>query len=294
MEVVLQTTNNLTKLSTTASKLAGPPLRRLFCGFTLRYRKSINTTPAGYNDVRHHKVKLTMKLIFFDETKSDNDYGHYHIGGVCIDEENLGKVENEINRVVENAFGHSKLVRGTELHAAEIYHRKSHFKEWKDFDKRIVLIDELMKILSIPELQLIDIQINVLKLHQNQVPDEVAFMFFCERANDLCKANSCLGMLIGDRESDRVSERYAVSLSGYRASGTEFAFGRDIKCLVDSVHFTHSHLSRFLQLADIYTWLLQFRNRNRNSENVRHKAIFDIWSRDDIQIFPSKYKEWPK
>ena len=141
-----------------------------------------------------------------------------------------------------------------------------------------------MQILSMPQLQLIDVQINAAKLWQNQIPDEVAFMFFCERANDLCKAHHRLGMLIGDRESDRVAERYAGSLSGYRAAGTEFAFGRDIENLVDSVHFTHSHLSRFLQLADIYTWLLQFRNRNRGSANARHRAIFDIWARKEITI----------
>lgn len=235
-----------------------------------------------------------MKLIFFDEAKNDARYEHYHIGGVCIDEQNLSVVEERINEVAEESFGHSRLERNTELHAAEIYHRKNHFKEWADFERRINLIDELMQILSMPELQLIDIQINSAKLWHNQVAEEVAFMYFCERSNDLCKANRCLGMLIGDRESDRVAERYAVSLSGYRAGGTDFAFGRDIENLVDSVHFTHSHLSRFLQLADIYTWLLQFRNRNRNSDNFRHKTIFDIWSRDEVTIYPSKYKEWPK
>jgi hypothetical protein len=235
-----------------------------------------------------------MKLIFFDEAKNDKGYEHYHIGGVCIDEERLSIVEERINSVAQDAFGHSRLERGTELHAAEIYHRKKHFKEWADFERRTGLIDKLMQILSMPELMLIDVQINAAKLWQNQAPDEVAFMFFCERSNDLCKAHCCLGMLIGDRESDRLAERYAVNLSSYRAGGTDFAFGRDIKNLVDSVHFTHSHLSRFLQLADIYTWLLQFRNRNINSDNFRHKAIFDIWAKDEITINPSKYKKWPK
>lgn len=235
-----------------------------------------------------------MKLIFFDEAKNDEDYQHYHIGGVCIDEQHLAAVEARVNAVAKDSFGHSRLIRGTELHAAEIFHRKKHFKDWVDFERRIALLDNLMQILSLPEVRLIDIQINTKNLWESQAPDEVAFMFFCERANDLCKANRCLGMLIGDRESDRVAERYAVSLSSYRAGGTDFAFGRDIENLVDSVHFTHSHLSRFLQLADIYTWLLQFRNRHRGSHNLRHKAIFDIWARDDVTISPSKYKEWPK
>jgi hypothetical protein len=152
----------------------------------------------------------------------------------------------------------------------------------------------MMQILSLPEVLLIDVQVNVAGLWPSQAPDEIAFMFFCERSNDLCKARRSLGMLIGDRESDHVAERYAVTLSDYKACGTNFEFGRHIENLVDSVHFTHSHLSRFLQLADVYTWLLQFANRNRGSENFRHRAIFDIWKRDDISLAPSKYKEWPR
>jgi hypothetical protein len=235
-----------------------------------------------------------MNLIFFDEAKNDREYSHYHIGGVCVDEAHLGQVEERINAVAKRAFGHAGLVRGAELHAAEIFHRKKHFKGWNDFGARISLLDEMMQILTMPEVLLIDVQINVAKLWQSQVPEEIAFMFFCERANDLCKARNGLGMLIGDRESDRVAERYAVTLSGYRASGTDFEFGRNIQNLVDSVHFTHSHLSRFLQLADVYTWLLQFRNRNHGSDNLRHRAIFEIWARDDISLAPSKYKEWPR
>lgn len=235
-----------------------------------------------------------MKLIFFDEAKNDDEYHHYHIGGVCIDESYLRVIEERINAVATTAFGNAALVRGTELHAAEIYHRKKHFKDWNDFDARIKLIDEMMQILSMQEVMLIDVQINVAKLQGFQSPDQIAFMYFCERSNDLCKANHSVGMLIGDRESDRVAERYAVSLSEYRVEGTNFEYGRNIKSLVDSVHFTHSHLSRFLQLADVYTWLLQFINRNRGSINSRHKAIFDILKRSDIDIGPSKYKEWPK
>jgi hypothetical protein len=211
-----------------------------------------------------------------------------------VDEAHLVQVEKRINAVAQRAFGQSSLVRGTELHAAEIFHRKSHFKDWSDFDDRVSLFYEMMQILTLPEVMLIDVQINVKNLMPNQVPDEIAFMYFCERANDLCKAKSCLGMLIGDRENDRVAEKYAVSLSDYRDKGTEFKFGRNIQNLVDSVHFTHSHLSRFLQLADVYTWLLQFSNRNRGSDNQRHQAIFEIWKRHDINLAPSKYKEWPK
>ena len=93
---------------------------------------------------------------------------------------------------------------------------------------------------------------------------------------------------------DRVADWFAKTLSGYRANGTDFAYGQDIRNLVDSVRFSHSHLSRFLQLADVYTWFLQFRNRNRGSDDRRHRSVLDIFGRGGVDLFPDKYKVWPK
>jgi hypothetical protein len=44
--------------------------------------------------------------------------------------------------------------------------------------------------------------------------DELAFMFFCEKANALMKQMSDIGMIIGDRESDSLASKYAEHLSG--------------------------------------------------------------------------------
>ena len=235
-----------------------------------------------------------MKLIFFDEAKSDRQYPHYHIGAVCIDEEHLASVEAKVNAIAVACFGTAELSAVTELHAAEIYHRKRNFKSWSDFGKRVEMLVTIAKVLSDEEVRLIDIQINCKLLRASQAPEEIAFMFLCERANDLMKAKKSLGLLIGDRESDRLAEQFATTLSGYRAVGTDFAYGRDIHNLVDSVHFTHSHLSRFLQLADVYTWLLQFRNRNSGSKNDHHLALLKALQQKAINLSPAKYKEWPK
>ena len=65
------------------------------------------------------------------------------------------------------------------------------------------------------------------------------------------------GILIGDFEKDQTVSRVIAKLSGYRDNGTPYQFGRDIQRLIDSAHFSHSHHSRMLQLADCYTWFLQ-------------------------------------
>ena len=67
--------------------------------------------------------------------------------------------------------------------------------------------------------------------------------------------------MIGDRENDKVSKKFAEILSKYRQEGTPYAFGTSLDNLVDTVHFTDSHHSRMLQLADFYVWALQLRQR---------------------------------
>ncbi len=232
--------------------------------------------------------------MFFDESKNDPNYPHYHLGAVSVDESLLAPVEARVNAIALKSFGSATLCADTEFHAAEIYHRKKNFKTWENFDQRIALLGEFMAVLSLEGVGRIDIQINCAKLHPSQVAEDIAFMFLCERANSYVKAHNKLGMLIGDRESDHHASRFATTLSQYRANGTEFAFGHEILRLVDSVHFTQSHLGRFLQLADVYTWLLQFKNRNKESTNPRHRAVFDSLKAKGVNLFPSKYKEWPK
>ena len=233
-----------------------------------------------------------MHLIFFDEAKNDDDYAYYHLGAVAIDETHLSMVEAAINALSVESFGTAVLESGTEFHAAEIYHRKKHFKDWKDVGKRMDLLGRFIDILNMPEVLLIDIKINC-ELYKGP-PDDIGFMYLVERAQGLMRSKKQLGLLIGDRDTDQSAARSARSLSNWREHGTDFAYGIKIENLVDSVHFTPSHLSRFLQLADVYTWLKQFRHRNAKSTEARHKTLLDLASRDYVDLWPNTYKTWPK
>ena len=234
-----------------------------------------------------------MHLVFFDESKNDTTHPSYHIGAVVVASDHLLALEGEVNEIANDVFGHTRLGHGSEFHAAEIFHRSKAFKSWNDFDRRLDVLFRLLKVVSSVNVGRIDIQINCDLLVAGQSAEDIAFMFLCERSNDLMRSRQSLGMLIGDRENDKSAARFAGALSGYKASGTDFAFGREISHLVDSVHFTQSHLSRFLQLADVYTWVLQFKVRNASSSNKRHQAMFNVLRRREIDLGPSKYKQWP-
>jgi hypothetical protein len=234
-----------------------------------------------------------MKLIFFDESKNDAAYPYYHIGGVCIDEAQLAGVEEKIAAMAEKAFGTAELKRETELHAAHIFGRKGNFRDNDDFDKSLMLLSDLADVLSLPQVSRIYIKINCDRIYGSRTAAEHAFMHLVERANGLLNQTQSLGMLIGDRENDSVADELAVTLSGYRARGTDYYYGRDITRLVDSVHFTHSHLSRFLQLADAYAWFSQFRIRHQDPQTDKQRAVLKMLARPEVQHFPNTYKDWP-
>jgi hypothetical protein len=111
-----------------------------------------------------------MKLIFFDESKDDAAYPHYHLAGICLDDSSLLAVEGEVNHLATDCFGTSELSRDTEFHAAEIFHRKRNFKGWANFGDRVTLLGKFVDILSREDIDLIDVQINCNLLHQGEPP----------------------------------------------------------------------------------------------------------------------------
>jgi len=234
-----------------------------------------------------------MNLIFFDEVKPQPNYHHYHIGAICIDEIHLKNIETAVNSISKIVFNDIILSRSTEFHAQHIFSRSGLFKGMLNFYDRLDILVSLLQILSKPEVELINIQINTEKLYNSKQASDLAFMFLCERTNDLMKAKGSLGMLIGDREDNSITERFSGALSSYRCNGTQFEFKSEITHLFESVHFTPSHLSRFLQLADVYSWINQFKNRHRK-DKTKYRTFFDMIAEKEIKLYPKKYKVWPQ
>jgi len=238
-----------------------------------------------------------MYLIYFDEVKNHSKHQNYFwLGGIAIDTNHIKKVENKISDISKECFNNPCIGRETEFHAAEIYHRKRIYKGWSDPTKRIALIGKLFKILDDELIKKIYVKVD--KTYFNSkfsriTIDELAFMFFCEKANALMSGLRDIGMLIGDRENTSIATRYAEKLSNWRHSQTEYAWGTEINNLIDTVHFTESHLSRMLQLADIHIWCRQFHASNLNNDNSIPKLMIQEIKNSSVAFFASKYKEYP-
>ena len=235
-----------------------------------------------------------MLLTYFDEVKyEEGKQPYYWIGGIVATAEMVRSLENAVNKLSEECFNDGTLSKDTEFHAKEIFHRKRAFKRWENIEKRMNILIQLANILnSQPELAKIYVRLEPAKMISENNIEDKAFMFFVEKVDAYLKSQKSPGMLIGDRENEIVSKKFAETLSGYRTHGTPYRFGRELTHLIDTVHFTNSHHSRMLQLADLYVWLLQL-HTNSDPKAYPHNLLIKH-VRENTDIFsPKKYKIWP-
>lgn len=64
-----------------------------------------------------------------------------------------------------------------------------------------------------------------------------------------------------------------------------------VEHLIDTVHFTHSHHSRMLQLADLYVYLKQLVAAGDHGRPARRDLINYVARAENMG--PVRYKEWP-
>jgi len=234
-----------------------------------------------------------MFLIYFDEVKYQPDQQPYYwIGGIIVTSEMIRSLEYAVNELSKKCFGIATRSKETEFHATKIFSRKSNFKTWSDIDKRMNVLIQLVTILdSQPELAKIYVRLDPAKMISEQNIETKAFMFFIERVEKYLKVKKSQGMLIGDRENKKVSNLFAENLSHYREYGTAYDFGMKLTQLIDTVHFTDSHHSRMLQLADLYVWLLQLCFGSRADKYPQQLIVEHV--RNTNILSPHKYKIWP-
>lgn len=201
-----------------------------------------------------------MRVIYFDEVKYEKGkQPYYWLGAIAIESTSIQAIEKELDELSKSYFGSPLISRETEFHASDIYHRKKHFKTEKNHSKRLDLLKRLAEIASDDRLDKICVRIEpgAMFMAGDRIPG-LAFMYLVERVDAYLTEKDDVGLLIGDRESSSVAKEFAEALSAYRSTGTHYEKGCKVERLIDTVHFTESHLSRMLQLADAFIWLFQF------------------------------------
>jgi hypothetical protein len=234
-----------------------------------------------------------VRIVYFDEVKYQKKRSpFYWLGAIVADAELIGKLERQVNDLAEKVFGTRTLTKETEFHAGGILSGHKHFKGW-DMPKRIDTLKQLITIFGTARgLGKVYVKMDIEKMFRGADVEAMAFMFLVERVDFYLRDQNSPGVLIGDRENEAIAGKFAENLSSYRTDGTNFKFGMQLQRLLDTVHFTHSHHSRMLQLADLHTWLRQLQVAGDLGGRHR-KEILDHVSTINDCLSPHRYKVFP-
>jgi len=233
-----------------------------------------------------------MYLAYFDEVKiKQPDQKNFIMGAVVLDIELAQAVEDKLNLIATNYFGNCVLNIATEFHASHIFQGKGPYKGLP-MSSRMKLLQDLVQIfVDHNDIHRIFIEIvpeNIVATSKD--PQDVGFMYLVEQVDQLLGGLSSKGVIFGDYD-DPVIGSSVKSLSMFRQGGTYWERSKQINNLVDTVHFAHSHHSRLIQLADVWTYAVQFIRRGNTSSHYRQEFYEFIQSTNLLATSISKI--WP-
>lgn len=237
-----------------------------------------------------------MYLLYFDENKYTEENPFFYIGGIIVDGSKTTPIETVLSQIQYNFFGTSALTKESEFHGKDIFQGKGNYKNRKLTD-RIKLLDDISSIIVNNKLSIRLINIDVKghrKKYSYPIPEyRLGLMLLLERYCDYLDNVNDMGLVFGDYEKDEIT-RSVLDFSQFKTSGkTPMYFGRALGRLVDTVYFTQSHHSRFLQVADVAVFMAQrYENGMCESEKWHDKQVRSFWEKIkaniDIQI-----QHWP-
>lgn len=222
-----------------------------------------------------------MHLMYFDENKYSIENPYFWIGGIILEDKKLSELENTIMQIQYNFFGTNILNKDTEMHGVDIFHGKNNFKNKKLAD-RIKLFDDVVTLLvnaKIPiKLVCIDVNAHKQKYAYPRPEYNLGLMLILERFCDYLTGVDDIGMIFGDYEQDEIT-RSILDFSQFKLDGkTKMFFGRPLGRIKDTIYFSHSHHSRFLQLTDIVIYLAnRFANGINETSKWHEREVCKIW-----------------
>lgn len=223
-----------------------------------------------------------MKLIYFDESKADNINPCFFIGGILIDYKYLTHIEDSLIKLQHSYFGNNKLTKETELHGENVFQGNGVFRG-KEISERIRLFGSIADIAANFEIPIRVTRINVHK-HKKQyispMPEySLGLMLTMERFCNYLKNENNIGLMFGDEEHKEINssiERF----NHYKIQGkTDLFYGKSIKELKDTIYFSKSHYSRFIQMTDMLLYMASRYEKPFEIKNWHDGKLNGIWNK---------------
>jgi hypothetical protein len=237
-----------------------------------------------------------MHLIYFDENKYSVECPFFYLGGIILQSDKIDSFEKTLSQIQYNYFGSNVLIKENEMHGNDMFHGKSAHRKRK-LSERVGLFENVTKFIitnKIPiRLVCIDVIAHRKKYSYPEPEYQLGLMLLLERFCDYLDKNDSFGIVFGDHEKDEVA-RSIKDFSQFKISGkTKMYFGRPLGRLIDTIYYTESHHSRFLQLADMVLFMAQrYEKRTIVPGKWHEEQLANYWneikSKADIFI-----QNWP-
>jgi len=236
-----------------------------------------------------------MRMIYFDETKVSREDPHFFIGGILLDDAHITAFESTLMQIQYNFFGTNVLNQETELHGQHIFNGIGNYRK-RSLEERLQLFANIATFLienRIPiRIVCIDVHAHKKKYRYPQPEYNLGLMLVLERFSDFLDETNDIGIVFGDYEKDEITKSI-LDFSQFKHSGkTPMAFGRPLGRLKDTIYFTHSHHSRFLQVADMIIYMANRYENDHKTEKWHDQKLKEIWERIKSQT-DYKIQRWP-
>ncbi|NOV30637.1 DUF3800 domain-containing protein [Methylomonas sp. ZR1] len=237
-----------------------------------------------------------MHLCYFDENKHSPDNPYFFIGGLLIPDSKALEFEKTLAQIAFNFFGSSSLTVHNEFHGKELFHGKGIAKGRK-MEDRVQVFRDVANFVTCNQIPVRLVCINVDRHRSKYAYPMPAYrlglMLILERYCEYLDKVDDLGLVFGDYEADEVTSA-VVDFSEYKSQGkTPMYSGRPLGRLLDTVYFTHSHHSRFLQVADLLVYMAgRYENMQSAPDKWHEKEVAAAWEK--IKASGNVYiQRWP-
>lgn len=240
-----------------------------------------------------------MYLIYFDETKFAEENPFFFIGGIVIADSNISALEETLMQIQYNFFGTNVLTHETEFHGQHIFNGIGQFRK-RRLEDRVSLFEDIGRFICDNKIAIRIVCINVHKhraRYQYPQPEyNLGLMLMLERFCDFLEAKNDIGVVFGDYERDEITKSI-LDFSQFKHTGkTSMFHGRPLGLLKDTIYFTHSHHSRFLQVADMIMYMANRYENGHEQQKWHDIQIKAVWQRIkegvdyEVQRWPSGKK----
>ena len=130
------------------------------------------------------------------------------------------------------------------------------------------------------------------KRYKHPEPEyRLGLMLILERFSEFLEQQQGQGLVFCDYEADEITQA-VLDFSAYKQAGsTKYWFGRSLDSIHDTIYFTYSHHSRFLQAADLMVYLAARYNAYEMPPTKWHEAqAWATWQKLKASV---EIQHWP-